>query len=218
MDITDILDSELKFDNASVVIVGPGADLDDPTVFYYLNRNNAGKTYIVDKEDSFYPTNGFGNLIRFKGLLASFLEETNLQLSRNITFLNSNSTDLDKNLPENPDIISYRGVIQHMYDEDIKSTIESAFKILKPSGKIVIMTRKYLDSYNLLKEMLSANNLKEYDISDKEFFRIKADNAPVVPKFWSMFNDGELPIHSLYDNTVAFEPRFLTDRLLIAEK
>jgi len=216
MDITDILDSELKFDKSSVAIFGPGADLDDASVFYYLNRNNSGKTYILDKEDSIYPAKGFGNLTRFKGLLESFIKETNIPLSRDITHLYSESRSIDKTLPEKVDIISYRGVFHYMGTDDLARTVISSFKTLKPSGKIVIMTRKNHQYYPFIKGMLQNHNLKIYDISNKEFYRVSSDESPQIPVFTS-FDFGETPIYSLSGNTVAFEPRFLTDRLLIAE-
>jgi len=222
MDITDILDSELSFEKSSIAIVGPGPDLDDSSIFYYLSRINDGKIYIVDKEDSTPVTNGFGDFKRFKKLLNQFLAETNLYFCKNINYFSSDAENIDKISEDNkPDIISYRNIFSYMDEKSIEKSVKSAFNALKPNGKIVVMARESHFSYDCLKNLLCSCNLKEYDIKDKETYRVNTDLIPDVPEFDS-FSGNFTPYCRIFSDKanfeVIFEPKFLTDKLLIAHK
>jgi len=220
-DLVDILDNNLNFENAKIALIGPGSDLDDHSVFYYLNRiyGKNSKLLIIDRKDCNPCTCGLGYFGRFQNLLNSFLEKTNLDLSKNLEYASADAEILHNIIEEESfDIISFRNVFSYLNDSETSNSFKSAYKVLKNGGKLVVFARQNNSNYDLIKSWFNfLHDSKAYPIKE-DYYKIKFEKEPIIPQFDSVFNDYSTPEYKKIDHAIIFKPKFSTDRLLIGIK
>ncbi len=219
----EVLDNLLlKIDMPAIMVVGPDIGYKDSSLTYYLHKayEKNGHVCIADKPDK---------IEMCKEDIKHLVENPHIILTYNFDFIPSDARELEKNIKEEFNLISYHDTIAFISDEkeEIKKAINSGYTVLSKGGSLVFMTVGKNAELRVYDHSIANGILEDLLLEDDRF---KADIFDIEDKYLVRVNNIDDPFKLIFVGGTTrctrknskdfsfFEPYHNCKKMLVATK